>query len=171
MALCQGAAARGPTAGLALRIGFAFGLAQGVMPLLGWGVGRIVQGAIGPWNAWLAFAILLVLGARMLATGLRHGAESDEAPTALTGSWTLAGLAVATSIDAAAAGLALDAMGLAPLIAAGVIALVTALLCAGGVYLGATFKAALGGRAEVLGGLVLIGLAVKTLIDQGLTTG
>jgi manganese efflux pump family protein len=171
VALAQGACARGPTAGLALRVGLAFGVAQGVMPLIGWSVGRWMQGAIGAWHVWLAFAILLVLGARMLATGLRHGTDKAEPPTLTAASWTLASLAVATSIDAAAAGLTFDALGMAPLGAAVLIALVTAGLSALGVMIGQAASARLGGGGELLGGAVLIAIAIKVLVDAGVWGG
>jgi putative Mn2+ efflux pump MntP len=164
VALCQGAAARGAAGGLAMRVGFAFGLAQGLMPLIGWSLGRFFNGAIGAWDHWLAFAILLVLGARMIGAGLKREADEAVAPAGLA---SLAGLAVATSLDAGAAGLTFDAMGLAPLMASSVIALVTAGLCALGVMIGRAASARLGGHGEVIGGVVLIAIGLKILADNG----
>jgi putative Mn2+ efflux pump MntP len=164
VALCQGAAARGAAGGLALRVGFAFGLAQGLLPLFGWSLGRVFANAIGAWDHWLAFAILLALGARMIGAGMKREADEAIAPAGLA---SLTGLALATSLDAGAAGLTFDAMGLAPLLAASVIALVTGVLCALGVVIGRAASARLGGRAELIGGVVLIAIGLKILADNG----
>jgi manganese efflux pump family protein len=164
VALCQGAAARGPALGLALRVGFAFGAAQGLMPLIGWAVGQTFDDAIRAWDHWLAFGILLVLGVKLIGEGMKREADEVAAPGGIV---TLAGLALATSLDAAAAGLAFDAMGLQPLVAASVIALVTGVLCVLAVLIGKAASARLGGHAELIGGAALIGIGFKILLDHG----
>lgn len=164
-ALCQGAIARPrATHATALTIGAVFGAAQGVAPLLGWSLGLAFAGAIEAIDHWVAFTILAVLGGKLIHEGLSEQ-DADAAPKRARG-WALVALAVATSIDAAAAGLAFDAMALPPFAAAGVIAAVTFIVAAGGVYLGRAFGAALGGKAEVLGGVALMLIGLKILADH-----
>lgn len=163
VALCQGAAARSGMRG-ALRIGAAFGAAQALMPLLGWAAGVAFASAIRDVDHWIAFVLLALLGARTLREGLSAEAGCDAAPS-LSG-WALLGAAMATSIDAAAAGVTLPTLGAPVLVACAVIGGVTLLLCAGGVLLGAAGGARLGKRAEVLGGVALILIGTKILVEH-----
>lgn len=163
--LCQGAAARGRTHATALTVGAAFGAAQGVMPLAGWAAGLALAGVIAAVDHWIAFAVLAGLGVNMIRAGLAYDPCAPETARAASG-WALAALALATSLDAAAAGLAFDAMRLEPAGAAAVIAAVTALACAAGVYIGRAAGAALGGRAELAGGAALILIGLKILVDH-----
>jgi putative Mn2+ efflux pump MntP len=162
VALCQGAAAR-PGLGGAIRVAIAFGLAQAVMPAFGYGAGSLFDDAIRNVDHWIAFALLAILGLKMAREGLV--AEADCAPDALIGMALLAA-AVATSIDAAAAGITLPLLGLPMLLACAVIGAVTALLCFGGVLSGARLGVRFGKRAEVLGGLLLVGLGTKILVEH-----
>lgn len=163
--LCQGAAARGRTHATAVTVGAAFGAAQGLMPLAGWAAGLALAGFIAAVDHWIAFGVLAFLGVNMIRAGLAY--DPCMAPTArLASGWALAALALATSLDAGAAGLAFEAMALKPLSAAAIIAAVTALACTGGVYLGRAAGAALGGKAELAGGAALILIGLKTLIDH-----
>ena len=150
----------------AWRVGLAFGAAQGIAPLLGYAAGAVFSGAIAAYDHWVAFAILFALGAKLLKEGLTAGPE-DVVPRKPAAGFVLLGLAVATSLDAAAAGVTFPSMGLSPLPAAAVIAIVTFAACFAGALLGQRLGAQLGGRAEVLGGGALIGLGVKILWDHG----
>lgn len=147
-------------------MGLAFGGAQAIAPLLGFAAGAAFAGLIESFDHWLAFAILSVLGAKMIKEGLTEGPPDAPPKTPAVG-WALAGLAVATSIDAAAAGVALPAMGLAPIPTAAIVGAITFAVCFLGVRLGRRVGAALGGKAELVGGLALIGLGLKTLFDHG----
>jgi manganese efflux pump family protein len=164
VALCQGATARGGIRG-ALRIGGAFGAAQALMPLLGWAAGVAFASAIRDVDHWIAFALLALLGARSLREGLSAEAGGCDPAPSLSG-WALLGAAMATSIDAAAAGVTLPTFGAPVLLACAVIGVVTLLLCAGGVFLGAAGGARLGKRAEVLGGVALILIGTKILVEH-----
>ena len=141
-----------------------FGGAQAGAALLGFGLGAALAGPLAHIDHWIAFGILAALGAKLIQEGL---SATDDAAPRLASGWRMAGLAVATSIDAVAAGLTLPTLGLAPLISAAVIGVITAGCCAGGVWLGARAGARLGGTAEILGGVVLIGVGVKALFDHG----
>jgi putative Mn2+ efflux pump MntP len=166
-ALAQGACAR-PRAGFgsALRIGAAFGLAQGVMPLLGWALGTAFASSIRDVDHWVAFALLAFIGGRMVREGLKHHDDATAAARAPARGWALLTIAIATSVDAAAAGVTLPLMEAPVLVACTVIGVVTLVLSAAGVLLGRLASSAVGQRAEVLGGLVLIGLGTRILVEH-----
>jgi putative Mn2+ efflux pump MntP len=159
VSLAQGAARRGG----ALRIALAFGAAQALMPLIGWGLGAAFADAIRSFDHWVAFLLLAALGGKMLHEAL-HGDSPSPAP-ALIG-WALGGAAVATSVDAAAAGVTLPLLGAPIALACAVIGAVTAALCYAGVRIGAAGGARLGKAAEVAGGLLLIALGGKILVEH-----
>ena len=160
-ALCQGVRRPGPRQALA--VGAAFGTAQGVMPLIGWGLGVAFAAAIRDFDHWIAFALLGFLGARMIREGLSRE-DGDCAPT-LSG-WALLGAAVATSIDAAAAGITLPLLGQPVLVACLVIGLATAAISTAGVHLGGFVGSRSGRWAEIVGGGVLLILGTKILIEH-----
>mgnify|MGYP001252753461 CR=1 FL=1 len=178
-ALSQGAAARPrPTAAMALRVALAFAVAQALMPLLGWSLGLAFASVIREVDHWIAFALLSVLGARMVWTGMRAGeapegnsAEGQQASPDLSVGWGLVTAALATSIDAAAAGITIPLLNHSIVFACAVIGGVTFLLSGAGVLLGGAWGALLGRRAEIAGGLVLIGLGCKILIEHTMLNG
>lgn len=149
-----------------------FGAFQALMPLLGWLLAARFGALVEAWDHWIAFGLLSLLGGKMLVEAWRSGDEDGDAsaadPFALG---TVLILGVATSIDAFAAGLTLPLLGLPPLFAAVVIGLVTAALSALGFFLGRRGGAMLGGasigkRLEILGGLALIVLGVRILLEH-----
>jgi putative Mn2+ efflux pump MntP len=162
VSLCQGVATR-PGLGGAVRIALAFGIAQAVMPLAGWSIGLMFAGMIEAVDHWIAFVLLGALGLKMLHEGLQPA--EDCPPEPLTGRALLTA-AIATSIDAAAAGVTLPGFGMAVLPAVAIIGGVTAGLCLFGAIAGARLGAALGRKAEVFGGVVLIGLGVRILVEH-----
>lgn len=168
VSIARGAA--GPhSLGRALETGLVFGAAQGIMPLIGWAAGALFLAYIEAVDHWIAFALLAFLGARMLQAAFSDEDESGaEAPgLSLAAHWlVLATAAVATSIDAAAAGLTLDLFGLPVWLSCAVIAGVTAALCVPGYWFASRIGGRFGHIAEGLGGVVLIGLGVKILLDH-----
>lgn len=143
-----------------------FGGFQALMPLLGWLLAARFGALVEAWDHWIAFALLALLGGKMVVEGWRGGDEDagDVAnPLALA---TVLVLGVATSIDAFAAGLTLPLLGLPPLLAVVVIGLVTAALSALGFFLGRRVGAMLGKRLELLGGLALILLGARILAEH-----
>lgn len=167
VSLARGVAERDPPHRTAIALGLACGAAQGVMPLVGWGLASLLSEGFAAYDHWVAFTVLAIVGARTIHAGLTPGTAFQSPPLDAA---TLLALALATSIDAAGAGLAFEAMGLEPLFAASVIAIVTAIVCAGGVYAGHAVGARLGAVAEVLGGGVLIAIGAKILWDHGALT-
>lgn len=162
VALCHGTWTR-PGIGGAVRIGAAFGVAQGLMPLLGWTAGIAFASAIRAFDHWFVFAILAALGLKAIHAGLSPAEDCPSEPRSMAG-WALIGAAVATSIDAAAAGLSLPSLGAPVILACIVIGAVTLAMCAAGVLLGAFTGARMGRRAEVAGGVVLILVGTQILV-------
>lgn len=162
VSIAQGASARPGLRG-ALGIGAAFGLAQGLMPLIGWGLGVAFADLIQSVDHWIAFVLLGALGLKMLSEGL-GGEDATSAPVLI--GWTLAGAAVATSVDAAAAGMTLPMLGAPIWIACLAIGVITGGLCIAGVMIGEASGARLGRYAEIAGGLILIAIGTKVLIEH-----
>ena len=165
-AVGEGAAARPrPGAARALRVGLAFGAAQAVMPLVGWGLGLAFTAVVRELDHWIAFVLLAVIGVRMLHAGLVPQAAEPTLAMRRSG-WGLLATALATSIDAAAAGVTLPMLEQPVLLVCAIIGAVTFVMSAGGVPVGAVAGALVGRRAEVLGGVVLIGIGTKILIEH-----
>jgi putative Mn2+ efflux pump MntP len=159
-AAARGAAATSLRWRAVLAVALLFGGFQALMPLIGWAIG----GAIGPrveaWDHWIAFGLLAAIGLKMLweARAAKPAADADGR--------VLVVLAVATSVDALAAGVTLPLVG-APLLPSIVtIGITTAVLSGVGYVAGRRLGAAIGGRLDAVGGLVLIGLGVKILAEH-----
>jgi len=167
------AAARGLSASRilprhALLVGAWFGGFQAAMPLLGWLVGSRLGPFVQAWDHWLAFVLLGAIGGKMLWES--RTARSADAPvpsgTDPFGPRVMLVLAVATSIDALAVGVTLPMLG-APLVLSLVtIGVTTALSSMLGLLAGRRFGALLGRRLDVFGGLVLVGLGTKILVEH-----
>ncbi len=142
---------------LPLKVGLFFGIFQALMPLIGYLGG---QGLLGftQYSKWIAFILLVLIGIKMIYEGLREGVE-EEIQT-ITHKLLLT-LALATSVDAMAAGFSLVFFPLNPLLSCGIIGLVTFVLSIIGVYVGRFMGSWLEGKAEVLGGIVLILIGFK----------
>tara|TARA_B100000678_G_scaffold175113_1_gene146016 strand:- start:317 stop:862 length:546 start_codon:yes stop_codon:yes gene_type:complete len=160
VALTQGARFR-PALGGGTAIALTFGVFQGIMPLIGWGIGALAMTYVAAIDHWIAFCLLTFLGIRML----RGDVGEEEAERALTGRALLVA-GVATSIDALAAGVTLPTLAVDPLWAALVIGLVTLLLSALGVALGRVAGDRFGAWAERAGGVILIALGCKIVIEH-----
>ena len=144
-----------------------FGGFQALMPLLGYLLGNRVGPAIEAWDHWVVFLVLGGIGAKMLWEALRHdGADAMVSERDAFSLRMLLVLAIATSIDALAAGFALPLLG-APLgLSITIIGLTTAVLSGLGLFAGHRFGAALGSRLDIAGGLVLLALGAKTLFEH-----
>jgi putative Mn2+ efflux pump MntP len=165
-AVSLGVGAAGRAAGMrpVFRLSFHFGLFQFLMPVLGWLAGSTLASLIAAADHWVAFALLSFVGGRMILA-----ASSDEprrvAPDPSRG-LTLVLLALATSIDAFAVGLSLALVGVSIWLPSAVIGLVTAALSLVALKAGARLGRVFGRRMEVLGGLVLIGIGVRILVQH-----
>jgi putative Mn2+ efflux pump MntP len=144
------------------RLAFHFGLFQFLMPVVGWAAGTALAGWIDAWDHWVAFGLLVFIGAKMLVES-RARKHPDDIPDPTRG-WMLVSLSVATSIDALAAGMSIALMGVDILMPALVIGIVTASLCTVGIFTGGRIGRRYGRAAILLGGLVLIGIGLRILI-------
>jgi putative Mn2+ efflux pump MntP len=152
---------------VALVAGF-FGGFQALMPLLGYLLGATVGKLVMAWDHWIILVVLSGIGGKMLWEAFPHDAEAAETPSESDafGLKVMLLLAIATSIDALAAGFTLPLMG-APLgLSVAMIGVTTAGLSALGLFAGHRFGSALGSRLDALGGLVLIGIGIKTLVEH-----
>jgi manganese efflux pump family protein len=148
-------------------VGLAFGGAQGLMPLAGWLVGSRLGPLVAAWDHWIAFALLTGLGAKMLWEARGSRVVKDDAGRGNPfGFRPLALLAIATSIDAFAVGITLPMLGAPLLLSLVTIGVVTALLSGSAVFIGRRLGSRLGRRLDAAGGLVLIGLGVKIVIEH-----
>jgi putative Mn2+ efflux pump MntP len=169
VALGQGAVVRSHPWRQALIVGAAFGGAQAVAPLIGWLLGLVFAGLIESIDHWIAFALLVFVGGKMMWEGLKQdppGEESDPGKEKLAKGWPLVMLAIAVSIDAAAAGITLPTLGAPIVVSVALIGAVTFALSTLGVMIGRAGARALGSQAEIIGGLALIVIAAKVLIDH-----
>jgi len=141
-----------------------FGGFQAGMSALGWLAGRWAGPYIDRWDHWVAFGLLTAIGGKMLLDAWRHrgGEVERDAPPATIAVYL--GLAIATSIDAAAAGLTLPLVPVAPWIALALIGAVTAACSATGYLAGRLVGARLGPRLAALGGVALIAIGVDLLV-------
>lgn len=146
-----------------LVIAAVFGLFQGVMPLAGYLIGISFAGYVQAYDHWIAFVLLAGLGGKMLYEAYQD--EFDEEVTDLS-TKTLITLAVATSIDAMAVGVTFAFLQTDIYFASAIIALVTFVLCFGAVTIGKKLGSLLESKAEILGGLILIGLGCKILLEH-----
>jgi putative Mn2+ efflux pump MntP len=147
------------------RLAWHFGLFQALMPVLGWYGGLSVERWIRTWDHWLAFALLLLVGGRMLASGLRRG--RDEPPRLdPTRGVSLVVLSVATSIDALAVGLSFAALGVRIWLPSAIIGVTAGLMTTLGSALGSRLGDRFGRWMEVLGGVLLIAIGVRIVFTH-----
>jgi manganese efflux pump family protein len=156
------AAARGllRRPGEAVALPLLFGGFQAGMAALGWLLSAWGGSYVAAWDHWIAFGLLTLIGGKMIFEAVRGG-DDEDVRTGGMKLWLL--LALATSIDAAAAGITLPLVPAAPWISLSLIGVVTAACSAVGYAAGS--KAG-GAKLEIAGGVVLIGLAVKILVEH-----
>jgi manganese efflux pump family protein len=146
-----------------LRTAFSFGIFQAVMPLIGWLAGRTVADIIQNYDHWVAFGLLAFVGGKMVWESFF---EKEEKERDISKGLTLITLSVATSIDALAVGLSFAFMRVNIWTAIGTIGLVAFLVTGLGFMVGKKVGGLIGKRAELVGGLVLIGIGLKILIEH-----
>jgi putative Mn2+ efflux pump MntP len=147
------------------RLSFHFGLFQFLMPVVGWLAGRTVAARMAACDHWIAFALLSLVGGKMLWEAARQGASARPAADPTRG-WRLVTLSVATSIDALAVGLSLALLRVSIWAPSVVIGLVAGALTMAGMVLGRRLGARFGRWADAVGGLVLLGIGTRILISH-----
>lgn len=150
-----------------MRVGLLFGASQALMPLLGWIIGDWAGPWIQDWDHWIAFSLLGSLGAKMLWDAWHAVPESIELHERDGFSFrSLSVLALATSVDAFAVGMTLPLLGAPLLLSLATIGITTALLSALAAIVGHRVGAMFGRRLDAFGGIVLIGLGTKILVEH-----
>ena len=159
----KGATLHKPKFSEAVRTGLIFGAIETLTPLVGWGLGMLASQFILEWNHWIAFILLVFLGGRMIVEGFRG--DSDEACEAphRHGFWLLVTTAFATSLDAMAVGVGLGFLQVSIVATALAVGCATFIMSTLGMMVGRFIGPLLGKRAEILGGIVLIGIGSEIL--------
>ena len=152
----------------ALRIALFFGVFQAVMPLVGWLAGLSVRAFIAEVDHWIAFGLLCFIGGKMIYEGFRmKPVEDKQDPLKMS---VLLLLSVATSIDALAVGITFAFLHVSILLPVLVIGVITFLFSFTGVYMGDRLGHFFENKIEIVGGLVLIGIGVKIVIEHVVLT-
>lgn len=147
----------------------AFGLAQAIMPLLGFFAGQVFSDAISFLDHWVALILLGIIGGKMIweAIGEMRHPEVCDTGRVLTGKLLFV-QAVATSIDALAVGIGFAVMQVQILPAVGLIGLTTFGCSLLGGFVGKRFGMVLKNKAELLGGIILVAIGVKIFLEHTL---
>lgn len=150
----------------ALRISLFFGVFQAVMPLIGWFAGLGVREVIAFIDHWIAFGLLSFIGSKMIYESMAMDSDNGENKTDAQDLYVLLILSVATSIDALAVGLSLTFLEISIITPAIIIGVITFLFSFMGVYIGSRCGHFFEKKIEVVGGLILIGIGLKILVEH-----
>lgn len=161
VSVCVGASHKRFKSTATLRIAVAFGFFQALMPLIGWAASAWLGPKIESISHFVAFALLAFVGAKMLWEALRHSGDKCNVNVS---SWRiLLWLTIATSIDALAVGVSYGVLQIEILQPCIVIGVVSSIFAVVGAAIGVFLGHILGNKAEIIGGVVLILLALKVL--------
>ena len=146
-----------------------FGAFQAIMPMTGWICVHTVLSLFSSFQAvipWIALILLAYIGGKMLIEGIRGTKDGNDGKAAALGFGALLIQGIATSIDALSVGFTIADYELsAALLCAGIIALVTFLLCLIGLLIGRKFGTKLAGKATIFGGILLMGIGIEIFIS------
>ncbi len=149
----------------ALVLASSFGVFQAGMAAIGWALGHSAKALVERWDHWIAFGLLAAIGGKMLYEAFASSGEAERSPAALD-LRTVVLLSIATSIDALAAGVTLPVLRVSPVVALIFIGVASLVLSLAGAFAGAAAGSRLGKRLEVLGGVTLIALGIKALVQH-----
>ena len=164
VAISVGANARAISFGPVFRLSFFFGLFQVLMPIAGWSAGVSVADYIAGYDHWIAFGLLVLVGGKMIMESFNK--ETGDHSIDPTKGLTLIVLSVATSIDALAVGLSFAFLKISVFYPSIIIGIVAFLMTMIGMFFGEKLGKIVGKRVEILGGLILIGIGAKILIEH-----
>lgn len=167
VSVCKGLSSKKASISGMCKCGLWFGGFQALMPLIGFFLGSLFAKAITAFDHWVAFVLLALIGLNMLKEAFSNGNECDCEKNADFSFKTMLTMAIATSIDALAIGISLSLAGNVNIwTAILLIGATTALLSALGVKVGSVFGDKFEKKAEALGGVILILLGVKILLEH-----
>ena len=163
VAVCKGLAMPKCTFKKAAIVGLWFGGFQALMPAIGYVLGAQFQETIASIDHWIAFVLLALIGGNMIHEALDNDEEEADASLDVK---TMFLLAVATSIDALAIGITFAFLKVNIIPAVCFIGIVTFIICFAGVKIGNVFGARYKNKAEIVGGIILILLGLKILLEH-----
>lgn len=163
VAICKGLSMKKMSWKKSAIVGGYFGIFQGLMPIIGYFLGTTFENFVTKIDHWIAFGLLIFIGINMLKEALAKETENYNDNVDFK---TMVILAIATSIDALAIGITFAFLGVNILSASVVIAIITFLVCLIGVKIGNKFGAKYEKKAESVGGLILILMGVKILLEH-----
>ena len=167
VSICTGLAMKRATLKAELTCGLWFGGFQALMPLIGFFLGNLFAGAIEAVDHWVACLLLVIIGVNMLKEAFGQDEECDSCGSAELGVKTMFVMAVATSIDALAVGISLAMAGDVNILQAVVlIGICTCVLSMAGVKIGSIFGSRFEKKAQLAGGVILILLGIKILLEH-----
>lgn len=147
----------------ALRIASVLAIFQALMPAVGWFLGVSIKGFVEPVDHWAAFIMLAILGGKMIIESFDDSDSRDFDPLKFK---IMTGMAIATSIDALIVGVSFGMFCVNPWLAIAIIGFVTFLASIIGIYFGKKTGEHFGKKVEILGGLILIIIGLKILIEH-----
>ena len=147
----------------ACKIAIILAIFQAGMPILGWLMGEQVKHLISDFDHWIVFGILFLLGLKMIYESFKKEENKKFNPLNF---WVMISMAIATSIDALAVGISFSIIDVPILITAFIIGSVTYLASMLGMLFGKKTGSFYGKKMEILGGLILIGIGLKILIQH-----
>lgn len=168
VSICKGLSVRKIKPGHLLAVGLYFGIFQAIMPTIGYFLGKQFEKYIKAFDHWIAFGLLLLIGANMIRESLSKEEPNEEKNSSFS-IGTMLVLAVATSIDALAVGVsfALSGMKGSELLYSAVsIGVITCILSMLGLLAGNFFGAKYKSKAELAGGIILILMGTKILLED-----
>ena len=165
-AVGKGTALEKPRWSEALRTGIIFGVIEALTPLVGWALGLAAASYVKAWDHWIAFVLLGALGLRMVFAGFKAPEAEEPQKPSRHPFWLLAVTGFATSIDAMVVGVGLALLDVNILPVAAAIGFTTFVMVTIGVMVGRMLGAVAGKRAEVFGGVVLIGIGATILFEH-----
>ncbi len=167
VSICKGLGMHRMNYKQALVIGLYFGVFQALMPLLGWLLGTSFSRYIRAFDHWIAFVLLAFIGGKMLWDAFHEsGEEKTEAIDGKLNHKELFMLAIATSIDALAVGIAFACLEVSIWSSITIIGVVTLVISFLGVCIGHRFGNRFEKQATIVGGLVLVAIGVKILLQH-----
>ena len=169
VAVCKGLSMKKINYGHAFMIALFFGVFQAMMPFLGWALGTQFKDYIVSVDHWIAFVLLAIIGGKMLKEAFESGKKEEEAADDDGGKLNykeLFLLAIATSIDALAVGVTFAFLNVNIYLAIAIIGVVTFLLSFVGVVIGNIFGSKFEKGAQIAGGVILIGIGLKILLEH-----
>lgn len=155
-----------PKAGQVIKIAFFFGAFQFIMPVIGYAAGSTFAGIIETFDHWVAFLLLVLIGGKMVWEAFFDTEDKTEEIKNPLAFKTLLLLAIATSIDALAVGVTFATIDSPVFLSSAIIGAVTFIISAAGVIIGSKFGDMFGKKAEIAGGIILILIGLKILIEH-----